>query len=58
MTLEELQQERENILEELKLIRAQALADKFDSFLLTWELIDIQHEIFAAKIVNLCRTGK
>lgn len=58
MKTKNLEAMRKQILSELGAIRKQQVAYNIDSFLLTYELVAVEHELMISKIVDLCLTGK
>jgi hypothetical protein len=58
MKTKNLEAVRNQILKELGAVRKQQVAYSIDSFLLTYELVAVEHEIMISKIVDLCLTGK
>jgi hypothetical protein len=49
---------RNQILDELRAARLKRVAYSIDSFLLTYELAEVERELMISKIVDLCLTGK
>jgi len=58
MKTKNLEAVRKQIVADLTELRLQQIFNSIESFDLTYELIDVEREIKASKIVDLCLTGK